>query len=168
MRENDIWEINSIGQLHRFFLQGRYNMRDCARKIFEQDREIAKIKKMLDKYNIKSACDIACGEAIHAITKDEIDVLDDKLALLDEYQKFGSLKDLQEKRQNANIVKAKTEELNEMLVFLNGRDRSDTFPDLRSDEERNEMRRFIMGRHNEIFIDDEKQKSKIKTIHQPS
>ena len=45
MKENDFWEINSIGQLDRFILQGRYNERDCARKIFEQDREIAKLKE---------------------------------------------------------------------------------------------------------------------------
>lgn len=105
MKENDIWEINSIGQLHRFLIMGRYNNRDCARKIFDQDRALKRVEDLLKKHGITGGTTIAIGKDSCLCQKDEIDALEDKLDLLKEYQKFGTLKDLQElrgKKENQN------------------------------------------------------------------
>lgn len=105
MKENDIWEINSIGQLHRFLIMGRYDKRDCARKIFDQDKALKRVEDLLKKHGITGVTTIAVGKEVCLCEKDKIDALEDKLDLLKEYQKFGTLRDLQElrgKKENQN------------------------------------------------------------------
>lgn len=129
MKENDVWEINSIGQLHRFIIMGRYNNRDCARKIFDQDRALKRVEDLLKKHGITGGTTIAIGKDGCLCQKDEIDALEDKLDLLKEYQKFGTLKDLQElkgKKENQNSkaievlekLKKKFEPLDDTDIYL--------------------------------------------------
>lgn len=83
---------------------------------YDSIQKLGRLEDVLEKYGCGRKTTFAVGSDVEAVAKDEIDDLADRLALLEQYKRLGSLLDIQKLMQN--------EEAEQKLVEIGGEDES--------------------------------------------
>lgn len=67
---------------------------------YDAIQKLGRLEDVLEKYGCGRKTTFAVGSDVEAVAKDEIDDLADRLALLEQYKRLGSLLDIQKLIQN--------------------------------------------------------------------
>lgn len=67
---------------------------------YDAIQKLGRLEDVLEKYGCGRKTTFAVGSDVEAVEKDEIDDLADRLALIEQYKRLGSLLDIQKLMQN--------------------------------------------------------------------
>lgn len=67
---------------------------------YDAIQKLGRLEDVLEKYRCSRKTTFAVGSDVEVVAKDEIDDLVDRLALLEQYKRLGSLLDIQKLMQN--------------------------------------------------------------------